>query len=141
MPQPDSARAGPGVLIAGLESESADHRAFRRCTRKRAELLAIPAAAAIQNARLYSTAEIYGSELEKRLADLQNAERALDQSEEGRRVSEDKISENLPLQPDCVFDYDARGRPLLGSQRWIRGTLWILPPGGSEGTQRLALST
>src|SRR5580700_10553482 len=58
---------------------------------RRAELLAIPAAAAIQNARLYSTAEIYGSELEKRLADLQNAERALGQSEAGRRVSEEKF--------------------------------------------------
>jgi hypothetical protein len=41
---------------------------------------------AIQNARLYSTAEIYGSELEKRLSDLQQAEQALDQSEAGRRV-------------------------------------------------------
>jgi GAF domain-containing protein len=38
---------------------------------RRPELLAIPVAVAIQNARLYSTAEIYGSELEKRLADLQ----------------------------------------------------------------------
>jgi len=53
---------------------------------RRAELLAIPAAVAIQNARLYSTAEIYGSELEKRLSDLQQAEQALDQSEAGRRV-------------------------------------------------------
>jgi GAF domain-containing protein len=44
---------------------------------RRAELLAIPAAVAIQNARLYSTAEIYGSELEKRLSDLQQAEQAL----------------------------------------------------------------
>jgi len=58
---------------------------------RRAELLAIPAAAAIQNARLYSTAEIYGSELEKRLADLEKAEEALDQSEAGRRVSEEKF--------------------------------------------------
>jgi len=33
---------------------------------RRAELLAIPAAAAIQNARLYETAQIYGSELQKR---------------------------------------------------------------------------
>ena len=61
---------------------------------RRAELLAIPAAAAIQNARLYSTAEIYGSELEKRLADLQRAEQALDQSEADRRVSEEKF-ENI----------------------------------------------
>jgi PAS domain S-box-containing protein len=66
---------------------------------RRAELLAIPAAAAIQNARLYSTAEIYGSELEKRLSDLQNAERALDQSEEGRRVSEEKFQKIFDCSP------------------------------------------
>jgi|KBSMisStaDraftv2_1062788.scaffolds.fasta_scaffold00251_21 PAS domain S-box-containing protein len=42
-----------------------------------AELLAIPAAAAIQNARLYERAEIYGEELEKRLADLRTAQSAL----------------------------------------------------------------
>jgi PAS domain S-box-containing protein len=66
---------------------------------RRAELLAIPAAAAIQNARLYSTAEIYGSELEKRLSDLQNAERALDQSEECRRVSEEKFQKIFNSSP------------------------------------------
>ena len=66
---------------------------------RRAELLAIPAAAAIQNARLYSTAEIYGSELEKRLADLKNAERALDQSEECRRVSEEKFQKIFNSSP------------------------------------------
>ena len=64
-----------------------------------AELLAIPAAVAIQNARLYSTAEIYGSELEKRLADLQKAERALDQSETGRRVSEEKFEKIFHSSP------------------------------------------
>lgn len=42
-----------------------------------AELLAIPAAAAIQNARLYERAEIYSEELEKRLADLRVAQNAL----------------------------------------------------------------
>ena len=66
---------------------------------RRAELLAIPAAAAIQNARLYSTAEIYGSELEKRLADLQKAEQALDQSEEGRRISEEKFEKIFHSSP------------------------------------------
>jgi len=66
---------------------------------RRAELLAIPAAAAIQNARLYSTAEIYGSELEKRLSDLQNAERALDQAEECRRVSEEKFQKIFDSSP------------------------------------------
>jgi PAS domain S-box-containing protein len=66
---------------------------------RRAELLAIPAAVAIQNARLYSTAEIYGSELEKRLADLQKAEQALDQSEAGRRVSEEKFQKIFHASP------------------------------------------
>jgi PAS domain S-box-containing protein len=66
---------------------------------RRAELLAIPAAAAIQNARLYSTAEIYGSELEKRLADLQKAEQALDQSEAGRRASEEKFQNIFHASP------------------------------------------
>ena len=66
---------------------------------RRAELLAIPAAVAIQNARLYSTAEIYGSELEKRLADLQKAEQALDQSEAGRRVSEEKFQKIFHSSP------------------------------------------
>jgi PAS domain S-box-containing protein len=66
---------------------------------RRAELLAIPAAVAIQNARLYSTAEIYGSELEKRLADLQKAEQALGQSEAGRRVSEEKFQKIFHSSP------------------------------------------
>lgn len=57
------------------------------------------AAAAIQNARLYSTAEIYGSELEKRLSDMQNAERALDQAEECRRVSEEKFQKIFDSSP------------------------------------------
>jgi PAS domain S-box-containing protein len=58
---------------------------------RRTELLAIPAAAAIQNARLYETARIYGSELEKRLVDLKQAEAALAQSEGSRRSSEEKF--------------------------------------------------
>ncbi len=66
---------------------------------RHAELLAIPAAAAIQNARLYSTAEIYGSELEKRLADLQKAEQALDQSEADRRVSEERFQKIFDSSP------------------------------------------
>lgn len=50
-----------------------------------------PAAAAIQNSRLYERAEIFGSELQRRLTDLRQTEKALEQSEEGRRVSEDKF--------------------------------------------------
>jgi transcriptional regulator with GAF, ATPase, and Fis domain len=42
-----------------------------------ARSVAIPAAAAIQNARLYECAKIYGVELEKRTTDLQEAQSAL----------------------------------------------------------------
>jgi len=51
-----------------------------------AKSLAIPAAAAIQNARLYECAKIYGSELEKRTSDLQEAQSAL-QRFQSRRPS------------------------------------------------------
>lgn len=66
---------------------------------RRAELLAIPAAAAIQNARLYSTAEMYGSELEKRLSDLEEMERALGQSEEVRQATEEKFQKIFHSSP------------------------------------------
>jgi len=42
-----------------------------------AKSVAIPAAAAIQNARLYECAKIYGAELEKRTSDLREANSAL----------------------------------------------------------------
>ena len=66
---------------------------------RRAELLAIPAAAAIQNARLYQTAQIYGSELEKRIADLKQAEDALAESEDSRRLSEEKFQKVFRSSP------------------------------------------
>src|SRR5581483_651511 len=66
---------------------------------RRAELLAIPAAAAIQNARLYQTARIYGSELEKRFADLKQAEAALAISEDSRRISEEKFQKVFRSSP------------------------------------------
>jgi GAF domain-containing protein len=52
---------------------------------RRAELLAIPAAAGIQNARLFARADVYASELEKRLVDLREAETALAEAREDRR--------------------------------------------------------
>jgi PAS domain S-box-containing protein len=64
-----------------------------------AQLLAIPAAAAIQNARLYARAEIYGEELEKRLADLHQAETALAQSEGTRRASEESFQKVFRFSP------------------------------------------
>ena len=67
---------------------------------RRAELLAIPAAAAIQNARLYETASIYGETLESRIAELKRAETALARSEDIRRSFEEKferVFESCPL--------------------------------------------
>jgi PAS domain S-box-containing protein len=49
-----------------------------------AKSLAIPAAAAIQNARLYECAKIYGTELEKQSSDLQEAQSALQRFQRGR---------------------------------------------------------
>jgi PAS domain S-box-containing protein len=66
---------------------------------RRTQLLAIPAAAAIQNSRLYERAEIYGSELQRRLTDLRQTEKALEHSEEGRRVSEDKFQKVFRSSP------------------------------------------
>jgi PAS domain S-box-containing protein len=66
---------------------------------RRAEMVAIPAAAAIQNARLYQTAQIYGAELEKRLDDLRQAEAALLQSEGDRKISEEKFQKVFRASP------------------------------------------
>jgi PAS domain S-box-containing protein len=81
---------------------SAGHSDPNRYTQehlRRAELLAIPAAAAIQNARLYQTAQIYGSELEKRIADLKQAEAALAQAQGDRQVSEEKFQRVFRSSP------------------------------------------
>jgi PAS domain S-box-containing protein len=67
---------------------------------RRAELLAIPAAAAIQNARLYETACIYGETLESRIAELKRTETALARSEDSRRSFAEKferVFESCPL--------------------------------------------
>jgi PAS domain S-box-containing protein len=66
---------------------------------RRTQLLAIPSAAAIQNSRLYERAEVFGSELQRRLTDLRQTEKALEQSEEGRRVSEDKFQKVFRSSP------------------------------------------
>ena len=49
-----------------------------------AKSLAIPAAAAIQNARLFECAKIYGTELEKRTSDLEEMQTALQRFHGGR---------------------------------------------------------
>ena len=50
--------------------------------------LGVAAAIAIQNARLYERAEIYGAELERRLSDLRQAQQALEQLKTQRSASE-----------------------------------------------------
>jgi PAS domain S-box-containing protein len=64
-----------------------------------AKSIAIPAAVAIQNARLYERAEIYGEELERRLLDLRDAKQALEQSEENCRASEDRFQKVFRSSP------------------------------------------
>jgi PAS domain S-box-containing protein len=84
-----------GLLSVG----HAQPNTFTQDHLRRTHLLAIPAAAAIQNSRLYERAEIYGSELQRRLTDLRQTEKALEHSEEGRRVSEDKFQKVFRSSP------------------------------------------
>jgi PAS domain S-box-containing protein len=84
-----------GFLSIG---HSEPHR-FTEEDLRRAKLLAIPAAAAIQNARLYQTAQIYGSELEKRIAELKQAQAALARSEDSLRISEEKFQKVFQSSP------------------------------------------
>ena len=60
---------------------------------RRAELLAVPVAIAIENARLYARSEIFASELTKRVSELQMAESALVQAERGRMVLDDSFKQ------------------------------------------------
>jgi GAF domain-containing protein len=55
-----------GFLSVGHE----DPNCYTQEHLRRAELLAIPAAAAILNARLFARADIFASELQRRLADV-----------------------------------------------------------------------
>lgn len=64
-----------------------------------AHSLAVPAAAAIQNARLYEQAEIYRAELEKRLLDLDQTKTALEKSEGSRQASEEKFQRLFGATP------------------------------------------
>src|SRR5581483_2830539 len=62
-------------------------------------VLAIPAAAAIQNAKLYETARIYGEALESRLNSLKRAETALAQSEGSLKSSEERFEKVFRSSP------------------------------------------
>jgi len=74
-------------------------QAFSQEHLRLAKSLAIPAAVAIQNARLYERAEIYAAELEHRLGDLEQTQKALRQSEESRELSEEKFTKVFRSSP------------------------------------------
>ena len=74
-------------------------QAFTQEHLRLAKSLAIPAAVAIQNARLYERAEIYGAELEHRLADLEMTQEALRLAEEGRTLSEERFTKVFRSSP------------------------------------------
>lgn len=76
-----------GFLSIGHTDPNRYNQDHLRC----AELLSIPAAAAIQNARLYARAEVYASELEKRLVELDEAEKALAEARGYPAASQDKF--------------------------------------------------
>jgi PAS domain S-box-containing protein len=68
-----------------------------------AKSLAIPAAVAIQNARLYERAGIYGAELKQRLADLEQIQGALHEAEESGASSEEKFRKVFRSSPVAIF--------------------------------------
>ena len=74
--------------VLGLLSLGDTHvQAFTQEHLRLAKSLAIAAAVAIQNARLYEQAEIVRAELEQRLADLEQAEKVLREVQSGREPS------------------------------------------------------
>lgn len=74
--------------VLGLLSLGDTHaQAFTQEHLRLAKSLAIPAAVAIQNARLYEQAEIFRAELEQRLIDLQQAQKELREVQQGRELS------------------------------------------------------
>lgn len=84
-----------GVLSLGNPTANAFSQEHIRL----AKSLAIPAAVAIQNARLYERAEIYGAELEQRIADLQRTQQALRVAEESQALVEEKFSKVFHKSP------------------------------------------
>jgi PAS domain S-box-containing protein len=66
---------------------------------RKAQLLGVPAAAAIQSARLFECADIYGSELQKRLTDLDQALASLASAEEDKRHLENTFQQVFRSSP------------------------------------------
>jgi PAS domain S-box-containing protein len=80
----------------------ADHRQAGALTSEHLRLarsLAVSISAAIQNARLFEQAQIYGSELEKRLSELRNSRQELERKESERLVSEDRFQKLFHSSP------------------------------------------
>lgn len=87
-----------GQYLGFLSIGHTEPNRFTQDHLRRPELLAIPAAA-IQNSRLYERAAIYGEELERRVKDLYQAQAALIESEEARRVSEERFQKVFRSSP------------------------------------------
>jgi PAS domain S-box-containing protein len=86
--------------VLGLLSLGDTHaHTFTQDHLRLAKSLAIPAAVAIQNARLYERAEIYGIELQQRLAQLAQTEKALQQAEQSYALSEEKFTRVFRSRP------------------------------------------
>jgi PAS domain S-box-containing protein len=90
-----AARETLGVLSIGHSQPNA----FTQEHLRLGNSLAVAAAAAIQNARLYERAAIYRSELEKRLYDVDAAEKALQLAEGNRKLSEEKFHKVFRSSP------------------------------------------
>ena len=73
-----------GDILGFLSVGDTQAQAFTPEHLRLAKSLAIPAAVAIQNARLYEQAEIFRSELEQRLLDLEQTEKVLREVRQGR---------------------------------------------------------
>jgi GAF domain-containing protein len=81
-----------GILSLGANSP----RVFTTEHLRLAKSLAVPAAVAIQNARTHERAEIYAAELEVRLEELKEAQKALQLADEGKS----KIGVPFPKSTD-----------------------------------------
>jgi PAS domain S-box-containing protein len=88
-----------GRVLGLLSLGDARPQAFSPDHLRLAKSLAIPAAVAIQNARLYQRAEIYGAELEQRLGDLEQTQNALRQAQQGRELSEERFTKVFRSSP------------------------------------------